>query len=396
MAVICAILLLPVVVAWVQDSPRLLGITIASALTCLVLVLGVIWLGRHDLVPAEPQTRFSWRVLVFFAALCVPWSAAVALTPQGTYFLFALIGLSQWLLPERTGSLLALAFTAFTVVAQILHHGASVGTVVGPLLIAVLTSAFMRVFRAMRAEALAKSALIDALERTQDELVDSQREQGRLAERARLARDLHDTTAQSLSSIVMRLNLASSALDEGAAPALVREQIDAAHDASRQALAEVRAVIFELASPQVEGRNLPRALERLAARSSLPHCRVGVECAPGIPPLDMRAATTLLRIAEASVSNAIAHAQASRVLLTLDLDGDVLELGVDDDGVGFDVDAVLGRARAARGFGVPFVVERARDLGGNAAIVSAPGEGTYVSVRVPLDTVARPEERIPA
>lgn len=393
-ALACVLLAIPVLESAVSSAPHTTSVVIFSFVTLFVMLAGGVWLLRLGDIRAEPSTVFSWRPLVYVAVLASAWAMVIAETPHATYFLFALIGTSQWLLPERTGSFVTLGLTAFTIAGQVFHHGASTGTIVGPLLIAVLMLAFMHMYRAMRSEALQKNAVIAELRDAQGQLVDSEREKARIAERERLGRDLHDTTAQSLSSVVLRLGLAEEELGAGESAGAL-EHVRSASDATSEALSELRNAITHLTPKGSGSTRLEAALVRVAetARSRAVAGPGGsapvIECsvAPELPELDMTTATSLVRIVQSSLANALEHAHASRIDVRAFAEGAELHVDIEDDGLGFDVDeALLGSRGDNGGYGLGFVVQRSRELGGNAAIITAPGEGTLISVTIPVPT----------
>ena len=99
----------------------------------------------------------------------------------------------------------------------------------------------------------------------------------------------------------------------------------------------------------------------------------------------MTTATSLVRIVQSSLANALDHARASRIEVRAYADGGELHVDIEDDGCGFDVDeALLSRRTDSGGYGLGFVVKRSRELGGNAAIIASPGDGTLVSVTIPV------------
>lgn len=391
-ALACAFLAIPVVESTLTSAPHTSSVVLFGLVALIITLVGSVWLMRAGDIHAEPATVLSWRPLVYIAVLASAWAMVIAKTPHATYFLFALIGTSQWLLPERTGAFVTFGLTTFTIAGQVFHHGASTGTVVGPLLIAVLMLAFMHMYRAMRSEALQKNTVIAQLRSAQDKLVESEREKARITERERLGRDLHDTTAQSLSSVVLRLGLADEALGSGEVP-LALVHVRSASDATSEALSELRSAISHL-TPQESGpARLETALTRVVDTARSRVVAVPGEAAPVIechvshdlPELDMTTATSLVRIVQSSLANALDHARASRIEVRAYADGGELHVDIEDDGRGFDVDeALLGRSGDSGGYGLGFVVQRSRELGGNAAIIASPGEGTLISVTIPV------------
>lgn len=391
-ALACVLLAIPVLESTVAAAPHTSSVAIFSLVTLVVMLAGGVWLMHAGDIRAEPATVFSWRPLVYVAVLASAWAMVIAETPHATYFLFALIGIAQWLLPERTGAFVTLGLTVFTIAGQVFHHGASTGTIVGPLLIAVLMLAFMHMYGAMRFEALQKNAVIAELRDAQGQLVESEREKARITERERLGRDLHDTTAQSLSSVILRLGLAEEALDAGESAGAL-DHVRSASDATSEALSELRSAITHLTPHESVPARLETALARVVdtARSRVVtfpgEAAPVIEChvSHDLPELDMTTATSLVRIVQSSLANALDHARASRIEVRAYADDGELHVDIEDDGRGFDVDeALLGPRRDSGGYGLSFVVKRSRELGGNAAIIASPGDGTLVSVAIPV------------
>jgi signal transduction histidine kinase len=147
----------------------------------------------------------------------------------------------------------------------------------------------------------------------------------------------------------------------------------------RDALAEMRALIFELRPGQLEEVGLEQALKLHAAavqgRTGLP---ISVDCAP-VDRAPLAVEDALYRIAQEAIHNVIKHAGASAVAVALDQDAGALRLQVSDDGKGFDPTAI----RAGH-LGLTSMRSRAEGVGGRIAIDSRPGSGTRVEVAVPI------------
>ncbi len=200
-------------------------------------------------------------------------------------------------------------------------------------------------------------------------------------ERNRLARDLHDALTQRLFSLNLTLE-AAAATAASADPAPTLEAIQQARGLVDSALAELRTLIFELRPPALESDGLVGALHKHAALLSRAHAvPVTVTDArpPGAPAPSAVGERELWRVAEEALSNALRHAEASEIRVTVEGDGDTV-LSVADDGVGFDPDA---RSIAARRLGLVSMRERIEAAGGTFEIVSAPGHGTTVRASVP-------------
>ncbi|MDQ4098757.1 MAG: GAF domain-containing sensor histidine kinase, partial [Actinomycetota bacterium] len=200
-------------------------------------------------------------------------------------------------------------------------------------------------------------------------------------ERSRLARDLHDALTQRLFSLNLTLE-AAAATAAGDDPAPTVEAIQQARGLVDSALAELRTLIFELRPPALESDGLLGALRKHAALLSRAHAvpvTVTDTRPPGAPGPSAAGERELWRVAEEALSNALRHAEASEVRVTVESNGDTV-LSVADDGVGFDPDA---RSIAARRLGLVSMRERVEAVGGTFEIVSAPGQGTTVRASVP-------------
>jgi len=208
------------------------------------------------------------------------------------------------------------------------------------------------------------------------QLLAQAREAGVLDERARLAREIHDTIAQGLTGIVTQLEAAGAA--DGDAP-VRRRHIDTARALARESLTEARRSVDALGPRQLAETQLPDAVADMAKRWAE---AAGVELildTTGDPrPLLPELEVTLFRVAQEALANVGKHAGAARVGLTLSYMDDVVVLDVRDDGRGF------GReAREGSGFGLTAMEQRVRRVSGTLTVESAPGEGAALSASVP-------------
>ena len=201
-------------------------------------------------------------------------------------------------------------------------------------------------------------------------------EHARADERARIARDIHDTLAQEFAAVGLHIEAGLSHLARGDA---AQRPLRLALDAARQGLDEARRSIGSLRASPLENRSLAEALAALSRRfTAETGVRVDVDISP-IGPVPAETEGELFRIAGEALANVRKHSRARDVSLRLDAARDHLRLVVSDTGVGFRV-----RGARRRGFGLSGIEDRARALGGRATIRSAPGRGTTVAVRVPL------------
>ncbi|MGQ9779560.1 MAG: HAMP domain-containing sensor histidine kinase [Bacillota bacterium] len=218
------------------------------------------------------------------------------------------------------------------------------------------------------------------LNRMAGEIQDLLQDRARLAvveERNRLARDLHDSLTQAIYS----LNLYSEAA--GRLLAAGEIQTAAAHlaeirTAARQALREMRLLVFALRPPALEQEGLVAALQ---ARLEAVEARAGIQAelkAEGIGRLAPAIEEGLYRIAQEALNNTLKHAQAGRVTVSLRREGGFVVMEIADDGIGFDA----GKGEGQGGLGLAGMAERAAALGGRLTIESVPGGGTVVRVEV--------------
>ena len=178
-----------------------------------------------------------------------------------------------------------------------------------------------------------------------------------LAERERLAREIHDTLAQGFTSVVVLLELAESDVDTD--PAAARRRLATARETARQNLAEARALVAALSPADLQAAPLPEAIGRLVdrfgAETGLP-ARLAVTGEP--QPLAANREVVLLRSAQEALANVRKHAGAGRVEVSLDCTATGTSLAVLDDGSGFDPAAPTG------GYGLAGMRRRVEEIGG--------------------------------
>ncbi|MGI3201556.1 sensor histidine kinase [Streptomyces sp. GLT-R25] len=193
---------------------------------------------------------------------------------------------------------------------------------------------------------------------TRGELAARQREAGRLAERARLARDLHDTLAQELAGSRMLLQAADRDWDRR--PDAARRQVRAVVDALGTHLAETRGIIHDLTPPGLERDGLETALHELCARA---------DAAPGAPAGCWR--TRANTLAPHMSGSPLQHADGA------------VAVEVSDDGRGFDPATALP-GKDGRGFGLAAARERLAELEGTLTVDGVPGRGTRARATLPV------------
>ena len=371
----------------------LLAAYAAAAVLAAVYVAGTVAEKRYAASGTGPDPMRYGRY--WLAAVTLLWLVLLLISADFSWLAFPLFFLDLHLL--RTGPALAAVtgMTAAVIASQWADTGAlSLAVVLGPVLGALFAVVMGFAYAALHRESVNQRRALQELRRTRGELAASQHNAGVLAERERLAREIHDTLAQGLSSIVLMSRAASAALEAGQ-PELARERLETVGSTASENLAEARRFVRGLAEPA--GPPLITGLRRLCADVSRQAASGGepLECVlriDGDPvELDARYGTTLLRAAQASLANVRAHAGARHAVLTLGFAPDAVTLDVFDDGAGFSTSDLPAAPRDdGTGFGLLSLRERAEDLGGVLVVESVPGEGTAVAVRLPLPPVADP------
>lgn len=213
----------------------------------------------------------------------------------------------------------------------------------------------------------------------QRRVVDQAREAGVLAERQRMAREIHDTLAQSLAGIITQL---AAAGQDSASKEAVR-RIGTAQRLAREALAEARRSVRAVQPLALRNARLPEAVANVAATWSADSgVDAEVTTTGTTRTLRPEVEVTLLRITQEALSNVAKHASAERAWVTLSyMDGEV-SLDIRDDGKGFTA-AAAAVTGPGDGFGLTAMRTRVSELSGEFEVESEPGSGTAVSARVP-------------
>jgi len=202
-------------------------------------------------------------------------------------------------------------------------------------------------------------------------------------ERRRIARELHDQTGQRLTSIIVTLGLLEDATSEPEAQAYVHES----RATAAQILKEVRSLALQLRPSVLDDLGLLAALRHYLKgyqsrfRLLVDFHTLGLDDQRMSPEVE----TALFRIAQQALTNVAQHAQAHSVTVLLENRGASVQLIVEDDGQGFDIERVMDARPHEGNLGLYGMQERAALLGGTLTVESTPGRGTSVFVRIPLD-----------
>lgn len=355
----------------------------------LTTALFVAWyVGGPLLVRRLPWPGGSGWLLV----LAGWWLLMSAVSAENVWLAFPLWLLAGHLFRLRPTVLFSLAVFVVVIARPWWEHGEpSYAGMIGPLVGGAFAVGLSRGQLQLVRDGEERQRLVESLlaaqaetEQLSDELARSQRTAGVMAERTRLSRDIHDTIAQGLSSIVM-VSRAGSRQSREESAALFG-QIE---QTARENLVEVRRIVGALAPAALEEDSLVAAIDRLLATlTEETGIRAELTVDPGLPPVSTTTEVALLRATQSALANVRQHAGADTVVVSLGGTDSLLRLDVVDDGAGFDPHAVPVGAASGGGYGLRAMRARLRELGGGLEVESEPGHGTAVAVHLPLGTDA--------
>lgn len=302
----------------------------------------------------------------------------VAASAPGALFVLFLAYVQVWFLVERTVE--GIVWTALIAVTSAIGltisntSGGSPASAWASSGLSFVFSVLMGswVFRVLD-QSRQRAELIAQLEATRAELAAVNREQGVMAERERLAREVHDTLAQGYTSIVMLAQTAAAHLD----PSPTRERLELIEEVARDNLAEARRLVAAFRPPALDSGTVLQAIARVADRFRR---EAGIPVQVSLPEsieVDRDTEVVLVRATQELLANVRKHADASTVRVRIAVH-DGVELTVADDGVGFDP------AGLTAGVGLAGLRDRVAQVGGGVSVDSSPGHGSVVHVRVPV------------
>ena len=346
----------------------------------LFLVLSALvalWYAPFVATPISSWYAAPRRGLLYFLVGFALWGGFVAINPSALMLAAMFNPMIFTRFPIRWGIGIVAALTVGFLLLYLLLYPSEnwlmiVIVVLGFLFVTLLIGYYIS---AISIQSMERQRLLDELTETRASLLKAEREAGVLAERQRLARDIHDTLAQHFTSIIMHLSAARLGDKNG-----LQTHLQHVEEAARAGLDESRRIIWNIRPEQLEDATLVESIEGVAARWSAEN-RVLVETAvTGSPhPLDESVETALLRITQEALHNIKKHAKAGDVNITLSYMPGLLALDIADNGKGFDT------SRNGRGFGLKTMHERAEELGGTLTIESELGQGTAVAVSLPIE-----------
>ncbi|MFC9735775.1 GAF domain-containing sensor histidine kinase [Streptomyces roseolus] len=217
-----------------------------------------------------------------------------------------------------------------------------------------------------------------AIALTNARLYERSRELTIAEERSRLAHELHDAVSQKLFSLRLTAQAAAALVDRD--PARAKGELQQVAALAAEAADELRAAVVELRPAALDEDGLVHTLRTQVQVLDRAHSAAVVFDSPGIRALPAAQEEAVLRVAQEALHNALRHAEAARVAVTLARHGQGARLTVADDGRGFDPATVRS---AGRHLGLVSMRDRAAGVGGALTVTSAPGEGTTIEMEVP-------------
>jgi signal transduction histidine kinase len=251
----------------------------------------------------------------------------------------------------------------------------------GTALVIVLSLFYANWIHAVMRQGRERQRLIDELREQEAEITALSAERGAAHERARIAREMHDTLAQGFTSIITLGRAVQGEL--GTDLALARRHVELITVTAQENLAESHRIIAALSPLRVEDRSLPQALARVAARFT---AETGLDAAIEVRgparATSPAAEVVALRVVQEALANVRKHAKAGHVNVAVEYGAGTLTVEIRDDGVGFDP------AAPTAGFGLKGLRSRVLESGGAVRVFSWPGAGT--TIRVTLSAGSSP------
>lgn len=353
---------------------------IGAVLMLTLLAFTEFWI-RIDITP-------MWRRFTVFGITTALLAAAIAVTPMAGiaswagYMLYASLFTGPPMLLCVAGSCVLMTATQRNGWHNLLDPWWA--SILCWALNVVIGLAVVAVIDARESTLLRRRELTDELiaERSrnaelQQELLEQARRSGVHDERARLARELHDTVAQGFVAVVTQLE----SIDEDDLASSVRDRVENAKALAREGLGEARRAVNALQPLPLAARSLATALQEQLALFSRRHDIAATLRVDGSP-RPLVGDDALLRITQESLANVARHSGATQVVTTLTYLDDTLLLDIRDNGRGFTPDET--RRCPDGGFGLTAMAERAALINGTLEIEAEPGAGCVISVAVPF------------
>ena len=370
--------------------------TVTQRLTAVGLTafLGLWFLGYFYLIlramrlmDGQLDPRESWLGLIYLFAALPAWFVLTRIDPIYNIVLFGLYPQIFSYVHLRWAIPISLVLSSLVAYLQVEGSDAAFLSLSNPWLWYFIFSSAVGIGLAFFISGIIDQSakrrdLIEELKETQAALANSKKREGVLAERERLARDIHDTVAQGFISIITHLEASEENWEIDLAQS--KHHIQQAQKMARQGVNQARRVVQDLRPDVLENRSLFDGIEQVTADWSQ---QSGIEAKAVLTgqPLNLSTSqeTVLVRVVQEGLANVQKHAEASTVQITLSYMDNLVMLDVQDDGIGFSSESKSPHAQNG-GFGLRAMAQRVTQAGGSLELESDPGEGTTVVVRLPV------------
>jgi len=354
----------------------LLSLPFSLQRIALLVGLGIVYTLTGLFGLEYSQHVSSWPIRLTYFVEQIVISGTILYFSQGTAFLLLapLAAYSVVLLPRR-GVVAMCGLLLLLLVLVDWSLGESWRSLLVGFLSMLASFVFVTVFtRALLDEGRARTALDEAHQRLREYAAQIET-MATIAERNRLAREIHDNVGHYLTSIHIQLAAARALLEKN--PVQAGSAIEKAQVLTREGLGQIRGSVAALRTLPTENRSLLEALADLVRETQNAGIAVTLSLLGTLPELSSQVKFTLYRIAQEGLTNVRKHAQAGHIELILDCTNiSLVKLGVKDDGV--------GAISTTEGFGLLGVHERIQALDGQLRTVSKPGEGFLLEVELPI------------
>lgn len=356
------------------------------------------YVGGPTLVRRLPRSGVGSGWLLVLAAF---WLLMCAVSAENVWLAFPLWLLAGHLFGLRTAVLFSAAVFAVVILRPWWEHGqptyaGMIGPLIGGAFAVGLSRGQIQLVRdGQERQRLVESLLAaqEEMEQLSGELARSQRTAGVMAERTRLSRDIHDTIAQGLSSILLLARAGTRQHDEDA-----RHLFGQIETTAGENLTEVRRIVGALTPTALEEDGLSAAIDRLLTTlSEETGIRTELKAEADLPAVSTTTEVALLRATQSALANVRQHADADTVVISLSAADASLRLDIIDDGVGFDAEQLpsdgsvlaggsgsAGGSGLGGGYGLRAMRARLREVGGGLEVESESGHGTAIAVHVPV------------
>ncbi len=352
----------------------------------------VYYLRRHAPDFSYERDRYRVLALIYLSGACGLWFALASRYPDFNLVLASLLPQVfsyvrlRWAVPIGIVVIGMAAYVQAPNIAGLLP-GLSNGWLGGFLIVSAAAVLFAYYLNGIMTQSADRRELIEQLEAARAELAAAERREGILQERARLAREIHDTLAQGFIGVITHLEASEQHLPENVARS--RHHLTQAKELARRGLSQARRVVQDLRPEVLEELPLPDAVKRVVQDWTQ---QSGIEAQTTITGthnhLHPEVETTLIRAVQEALANVQKHSQASSAQVTLSYMDDVLMLDVQDNGIGLENAPPPSNGG---GYGLTAMRQRVSQVGGSLTVESEQGEGTTVVIQLPIRHMAQPQ-----